>query len=196
MPIGIPSPRGGVRAVIKGTKHYYPVTRPSVVRMKGAWAAQPHPEPNWLEPHHDHARKDPNNGEACRAAQNPTWPWNQQQAPSLHGHQPLSRLSSTTGVRRVSHSDTLNLLKVDVTRELPTRHEPDPTNEFILQNLDKRPFEMTTTSKQSRHLRRPCILQRHHGLSAEMTRVDGRLGAVRERMQDTDQPAPEKTILI
>jgi hypothetical protein len=30
--------------------------------MKGTGAAQPHPEPGWLQPHHAHTRRDPSRG--------------------------------------------------------------------------------------------------------------------------------------
>lgn len=30
--------------------------------MKGTEAAQPHPKPGWLQPHHAHARRDPSRG--------------------------------------------------------------------------------------------------------------------------------------
>lgn len=44
---------------------------PSVLRMKWTGAAQPHPEPGWLQPHHAYARRDPSRGDGLTGRSKP-----------------------------------------------------------------------------------------------------------------------------
>ncbi len=45
---------------------------PSALRQKGAWEAQPHPEPGWLQPYHAHYRRDASRGTLLTGHTKPT----------------------------------------------------------------------------------------------------------------------------